>query len=158
MWGVYGKCVCEWKRVHVVCVWEMWETERWTQRGVYECGSSRKAECTDRCRVCATSSWEEARERKRKVIKRKEKFFEKYFSLLRIFLNYISNAVPKVPHTPPPSRPCPPIPTFWPWHYPVLGHIKFACPMGLSFQWWPTRPSFDTYATRVKSSGVLVSS
>jgi hypothetical protein len=30
--------------------------------------------------------------------------------------------------------------------------------MVLSFQWWPTRPSFDTYAARVKSSGVLVSS
>ena len=30
--------------------------------------------------------------------------------------------------------------------------------MGLSFHWWPTRPSFDTYAARVKSSGVLVSS
>ena len=30
--------------------------------------------------------------------------------------------------------------------------------MGLSFQWWPTRPSFDTYAARDKSSGVLVSS
>jgi hypothetical protein len=30
--------------------------------------------------------------------------------------------------------------------------------MGLSFQWWPTRPSFDTHAARVKSSGVLVSS
>jgi hypothetical protein len=44
--------------------------------------------------------------------------------------------------------PYPPIPTFWPWHSPVLGHIKFACPVGLSFQWWPTRPSFDTYAAR----------
>ena len=30
--------------------------------------------------------------------------------------------------------------------------------MGLSFHWWPTRPYFDTYATRIKSSGVLVSS
>jgi hypothetical protein len=30
--------------------------------------------------------------------------------------------------------------------------------VGLSFQWWPTRPSFDTYAARVKSSRVLVSS
>jgi hypothetical protein len=30
--------------------------------------------------------------------------------------------------------------------------------MGLSFQQWPTRPSFDTYAARDKSSGVLVSS
>jgi hypothetical protein len=54
--------------------------------------------------------------------------------------------------------PYPPIPIFWPWHSPVLGHIKFACPMDLSFQWWPIRPSVDTYAPRVKRSGVLVSS
>ena len=59
---------------------------------------------------------------------------------------------------PSPPLPYPPIPIFWPWHYPVLRHIKFACSMGLSFQWWPTRPSFDTYAARVKSSGVLISS
>jgi hypothetical protein len=51
-----------------------------------------------------------------------------------------------------------PTPTFWSWHSPVLGHIKFASPMGLSFKWWPTRPSFDTYAARVNSSRVLVSS
>jgi hypothetical protein len=62
------------------------------------------------------------------------------------------------PKSPPSPLPYPPIPIFWPWHSPVLGHIKFACPMGLSFQWWPPRPSFDTYAARVKSSGVLVSS
>ena len=30
--------------------------------------------------------------------------------------------------------------------------------MGLSFYWWPTRPSFDTYAAKDKSSWVLVSS
>jgi hypothetical protein len=36
-----------------------------------------------------------------------------------------------------PPPPYPPTPTFWPWRSPVLGHIKFACPMGLSFQWWP---------------------
>jgi hypothetical protein len=52
---------------------------------------------------------------------------------------------------PSPPLPYPPIPTFWPWRSPVLGHIKFACPMGLSFQWWPTRPSFDTYAARCLS-------
>jgi hypothetical protein len=34
---------------------------------------------------------------------------------------------------PSPPLPYPPIPTFWPWHSPVLGHIKFVCPMGLSF-------------------------
>jgi hypothetical protein len=87
------------------------------------------------------------------VKERKRKFF--FHFLLGIFLIYISNAIPKIPHTPP--LPYPPIPTFWPRRSPVLGHIKFASPMGLSFQWWPTRPSFDTYAARVKSSGVLVS-
>jgi hypothetical protein len=58
--------------------------------------------------------------------------------------------------SPMPSHPLPyqPTPTFWPWCSPVLGHIKFANPMGLSFQWWPTRPSFDTHAARDKSSGV----
>jgi hypothetical protein len=57
----------------------------------------------------------------------------------------------KSPISSPPPLPYPPTPTFWPWCSPVLGHIKFASPMGLSFQWWPTRPSFDTYAARVKS-------
>jgi hypothetical protein len=60
--------------------------------------------------------------------------------LLRIFLNYISNAIPKVPHTLS-QLPYPPIPTFRPWRSPVLGHIKFLCPMGLSFQWWPSSVS-----------------
>ena len=55
------------------------------------------------------------------------------FYLIRYFYIYISNSIPKVPHTLPPL-PYPPIPTFWPWRSPVLGHIKFACPMGLSFQ------------------------
>jgi hypothetical protein len=59
---------------------------------------------------------------------------------------------------PTPPIPYPPTPPFWPWRSPVLGHIKFASPKGLSFQWWPTRPSFDTYAARDKSSGILVSS
>jgi hypothetical protein len=58
----------------------------------------------------------------------------------------------------PPPLPYPPIPIFRPWHSAVLGNIKFVPPIGLSFQTWPTRPSFDTYAARVKSSGVLVSS
>jgi hypothetical protein len=86
-----------------------------------------------------------------------QSFFLIYF-LLGIFLVYIFNAIPKVPHTHPPPTPYPPTPPFWPWGSPVLGHMKFASPMGLSLQWWPTRPSFDTYAARDKSSGVLVSS
>ena len=64
----------------------------------------------------------------------------------------------KFPIPSPTLLPYPPTPASWPWHFPVLGHIKFASPMGLSLQWWPTRPSFDTYAARDKSSGVLVSS
>jgi hypothetical protein len=40
--------------------------------------------------------------------------FLKYF-LLHIFLNYISNAIPKVPHTLPPHFPTHPFPFFWPW-------------------------------------------
>jgi hypothetical protein len=64
-----------------------------------------------------------------------------------------------IPSPPTPLRlPPPATPTSWPWCSSVLRHIKFASPMGLSFQWWPIRPSFDTYAARVKSSGVLVSS
>ena len=51
--------------------------------------------------------------------------------------------------------PYPPTPPFWTWRYLVLGHIKFESPMGLSLQ---TRPSFDTYAAKDKSSRVLVSS
>jgi hypothetical protein len=64
----------------------------------------------------------------------------------------------KSPIPTPPPLPYPPTPPFWPWRSPVLGHIKFASPMGLSLQWWPTRPSFDTYTARDKSSGVLLSS
>jgi hypothetical protein len=53
--------------------------------------------------------------------------------LLGIFLIYISNAIPKVPHTLLPT----PLPTYS--HvlalvFPCTGHIKFASPMGLCFQ------------------------
>jgi hypothetical protein len=64
----------------------------------------------------------------------------------------------KPPIPSPPHFPTHPFPFFWPWRSPVLGHIKFVCPMGLSLQWWLTRPSFDTYAAKDKSSRVLVSS
>ena len=53
---------------------------------------------------------------------------------------------------PSPTLPYPPTPTTWPWHSPVLRHIKFAWPMGLSFHWWPTRPFSDSYAARDTSS------
>ena len=79
-----------------------------------------------------------------------------FLSFFKIFIRYFPQlhfqCYPKSPPYLPPY-PYPPTPTFWPWRSPVLGHIKFASPMGPSFQWWPTRPSFDTYASGVKSSG-----
>jgi hypothetical protein len=77
----------------------------------------------------------------------------KYSLFLGIFFIYISNAIPKIPHTlPPPQLLYPPTPTSWPWRSPVLRDIKFARLMGLSFHWWPTRPSSDSYAARDTSS------
>jgi hypothetical protein len=75
-----------------------------------------------------------------------------FFFLIRYFLHLHFQCYPKSPpYTPP--LPYPPTPTSWPWHSPVLGHIKFAWPMGFSFHWWPTRPSSDTYAARDMCSG-----
>jgi hypothetical protein len=65
--------------------------------------------------------------------------------LIGIYFIYISSAIPKVPPTPT----LPPTPTSWPWRSPVLRHIRSTGPLGLSFHWWPTRPSSDTYAARV---------
>jgi hypothetical protein len=81
-----------------------------------------------------------------------------FFFLIRNFPRLHFQCYHKGPPYPPPPIPYPPTPPFWPWHSPVLGHIKFASPMGLSLQWWPTRQSFDTYAAKDKSSRVLVSS
>jgi hypothetical protein len=76
----------------------------------------------------------------------------KKFFLIRYFLHLNFQCYPKSPPYPP-STSYPPTPTSWPWHSPVLRHIKFARPMGLSSQWWPTSPSSDTYAARDTSSG-----
>jgi hypothetical protein len=55
--------------------------------------------------------------------------------LLDIFFIYISNAIPKVPYTlPPPCYPTHSFPLLGPGVSPVLGHIKFARPRGLSSQ------------------------
>jgi hypothetical protein len=86
-------------------------------------------------------------------------FFSFFFKkIITYFPQLHFQCYPRSPPHPPPHSPTHPFPFFWPWRSPVLGHIKFAWPMGLFFQWWPTRPSSDTYAARVKSSGVLVSS
>ena len=55
--------------------------------------------------------------------------------LLDIFFIYISNAFLKVPYTLPPAQlPYLTTPTSWPWRSPVVGHIEFAKPRGLSSQ------------------------
>jgi hypothetical protein len=71
-----------------------------------------------------------------------------FFFYLNVFFNYIFSSItfPMLSQKSPipfPLLPYLPIPTFWPWRSPVLGHIKFACPMGLSFQWWLTRSSLS---------------
>jgi hypothetical protein len=55
------------------------------------------------------------------------------FFLIRYFLHLHFQCYPKSPPYPPPPLPFPPTPTSWPWHSPVLRHIKFAIPRGLSF-------------------------
>ena len=74
--------------------------------------------------------------------------------LIRYFLHLHFQCYPKSPPDPlRPLLPYPPAPPFWPWRSPVLKHIKFARPRGLSSQWWPIRPSSATYAARDMSSG-----
>jgi hypothetical protein len=92
-------------------------------------------------------------DRQREQMREGECFFwKKIIFLIRYFLHLHFQCYPKSPPYPPPPLPFPLIPTSWPWHSPVLRHIKFARPMGLSFQWWPTRPSSDTYVARDTSS------
>jgi hypothetical protein len=52
-----------------------------------------------------------------------------FLFFIDIFFIYISNDILKVPYTLPPTPvllPYPSTPIVWPWHSPVLGHIKFA--------------------------------
>jgi hypothetical protein len=57
-----------------------------------------------------------------------------FFSIfIRYFLHLHFKCYPESTLYPPPALlPYPPTPTSWPWHSPVLGHIKFAIPRGLS--------------------------
>ena len=56
--------------------------------------------------------------------------------VFRYFLHLHFKCYLESPLYPPLSAllPYPPTQTSWPWHSPVLGHIKFARPGGLSFQ------------------------
>jgi superfamily II DNA/RNA helicase len=68
-----------------------------------------------------------------------EEEFKQIIKLFKnIFITYFPQlhfqCYPKSPPYPPPHFPTHPFPFLWPWCTSVLGHIKFACPMGLSFQ------------------------
>ena len=77
-----------------------------------------------------------------------------YNIFIRYFLHLHLKCYPESPLYPPPVLlPNLPTPNSWPWHSPVLIHIKFARPKGLSSQEWPTRPSSATCAARDTSSG-----
>jgi hypothetical protein len=76
-------------------------------------------------------------------------FYSSPFFFFRYFLCLHFKCYPKILLYPPPTLlPYPVTPTSWPWLSPVLGHIKFARPKGLSSQRWLTRPSSATYAAR----------
>jgi hypothetical protein len=76
-----------------------------------------------------------------------------FFCFNLVFSSFTFQMLSQKSPRPFPLLPYPPIPTSWPWHSPILRHIMFVRPRGLSFQWWPTRPSSATYAARDKSSG-----
>jgi hypothetical protein len=76
-------------------------------------------------------------------------FFKFFYWAFSSFTFPMLSQKSSIPSPPPPY---PPTPTSWPWYSPVLRQIKFAQPMGLSFHWWLTRPSSDTYAARDTSS------
>ena len=58
-----------------------------------------------------------------------------FFSIfIRYFLHLYFKCYPESSLYPPPALlPYPPTPNSWPWCSPVLGHVKFAIPRGLSF-------------------------
>jgi hypothetical protein len=60
-------------------------------------------------------------------------FFFIYIFLLRIFLNYISNAIPKVPHTLPPPTPLPTHSHFLALVFPCTGAYKVCLSNGPLF-------------------------
>jgi hypothetical protein len=87
-------------------------------------------------------------------------FFKLNLFLLDILFIYISNAIPKVPYTPPPPAllSYPPSPTSWPWRSPVLGHIKFARPRDLGLMTAKLGHLLIHMQLETQALGVLVSS
>jgi hypothetical protein len=86
-------------------------------------------------------------------------FFSNFLLGIYFYIHLHFIFYPKSPLYPPhPCSPPHPLPLLGPGVFPVLGHIKFARPRGLSSQRWPTRPSSATYAAKTRTLGVLVSS
>jgi hypothetical protein len=85
-------------------------------------------------------------------------FFFSFFFLWDIFFVYISYAIPKAPYTLPRPAPQTTHSRFLALAFPCIGAYDLCKTKGLSSQWWPTRPSSATYATRDTALGVLVSS
>ena len=94
------------------------------------------------------------------IIARHSRFYELQIFFYWVFISFTFPTLSqKSPTRSPHPLPYPPNPTSSSWGSPVLRHIKFARPMGLSFYWWLTRSSSDSYAARHTSSGgLLVSS
>jgi hypothetical protein len=104
--------------------------------------------------MCISISRRQVQKRVRSSFPLWDLFWElQVFFLIRYLFHLHVQCYPKSPHPLPHPLLHPPTPTSWPWHSPVLRQIKFARPMGLSFPWWPTRPSSDIYAARDTSSG-----
>jgi hypothetical protein len=77
-----------------------------------------------------------------------------FYFFIRYFLYLHFKCYPKSSLYPTPTLlPYPPTPTSWPWLSPVLGYIKFARPMVLSSQWWPTRPGTGIASHKTAISG-----
>jgi hypothetical protein len=76
------------------------------------------------------------RERMGLILETEESFVKESSFFFIFFITYFPQlhfqCYPKSPPYPPPHFPTHPFPFFWPWRSPVLGHIQFACPMGLS--------------------------
>jgi hypothetical protein len=85
-------------------------------------------------------------------------FFIRYFLYIHFKFQMLSR---KFPIPPPPAAallPYPPTPASWPWHSPVLRHIKFAIPRGLSSQFWSLGHLLLHMQLETWAPGVLVSS
>jgi hypothetical protein len=81
-----------------------------------------------------------------------------FLFFIRYFLHLYLQCYLKSPPYPPTTTPLPTHSHFLALAFPYTEAYKVCKTKGLFPQWWPTRPSFDTYAARDMSSGVLVSS